>query len=81
MLIVIKSFAEDQSDLDSPEPGSPMSSSSELERNQKNLSWMTSPCLGQTHHGVFRKSVEHAFRDTLYASCLFFPVHLSWKRK
>ena len=33
MLIVIKLFAEDQSDLDSPEPGSPtpMSSSSELE--------------------------------------------------
>ena len=31
MLIVIKLFAEDQSDLDSPELGSPMSSSSELE--------------------------------------------------
>ena len=31
--------------------------------------------------GVFRNSVEHAFCATLYASCLFFPVHLSWKRK
>ena len=31
MLIVIKLFAEDQSDLDSPELGSPMSSSSEPE--------------------------------------------------
>ena len=40
-------------------------------RNQKNLSWMTSHCLGLTHHGVFRKSVEHAFCATLYASCLF----------
>ena len=50
-------------------------------RNQKNLSWMTSNCLGRTHHGVFRKSMEHAFYATLYASCLFFPVHLSWKQK
>ena len=39
-----------------------------------------SHCLGQTHHGVFRKSVEHAFFATLYASCLFYPVHLSWKQ-
>ena len=31
MLIVIKLFAEDQSELDSPELDSPMSSSSELE--------------------------------------------------
>ena len=31
MLIVIKLFAEDQSDLDSPELNSPMSSSCELE--------------------------------------------------
>ena len=50
-------------------------------RNQKNLSWMTRHCLGRAHHGVFRKSVEHAFCATLYASCLFFPVHLSSKRK
>ena len=31
--------------------------------------------------GVFRNSVEHAFCATLCASCLFFLVHLSWKRK
>ena len=30
---------------------------------------------------VFRKSVEHAFCAALYASCLFFPLHLSRKQK
>ena len=35
MLIVIKLFAEDQSDLDSPELGSPMSSSFELDEEPK----------------------------------------------
>ena len=34
MLIVVKLFAEDQSDLDSPELGSPMSSSSEPEESE-----------------------------------------------
>ena len=34
-------------------------------RNQKNLRWMTRHCLQQTHHGVLRKSVEHAFYATL----------------
>ena len=34
MLIVIKLFAEGQSELDSPELDSPMSSSSELEEEQ-----------------------------------------------
>ena len=28
--------------------------------------------------GVSRNRVEHAFCATFYASCLFFPVHLSW---
>ena len=82
MLIVIKLFAEDQSDLDSPELSSPMPSSSELEEEpEEEFESLTSHCLGRTHHGVFRKSVEHAFCATLYAACLFFPVHLSWKRK
>ena len=77
MLIVIKLSAEDQSEFDSPELDSPMSSSSELQ----SCCAIMAACVINSHRvalGVFRKSVEHA---TLYASCLFFPVHLSWKRK
>ena len=80
MLIVIKLFAEDQSEFDSPELDSPMSSSSELQSCRA----IMAACLINSHRGaigVFRKSVEPAFCATLYASCLFFPVHLSWKRK
>ena len=41
---------------------------------------MMAACLTNSHRsaiGVFRKSVEHAFCAALYASCLFFPLHLS----
>ena len=37
-------------------------------------------CVTNSHTvaiGVFRKGVEHAFCVALYASCLFFPLHLS----
>ena len=80
MLIVIKLFAEDQSEFDSPELDSPMPSSSEL---QSCRAIMAAHLINSDRLalGVFRKSVEHAFCATLYASCLFFPVHLSWKRK
>ena len=80
MLIVIKLFAEHQSEFDSPELDSPMSSSSELQSCREILA----TCLINSDRvalGVFIKSVEHAFCATLYTSCLFFPVHLSWKRK
>ena len=83
MLIVIKLFAEDQSELDSPELDSPMSSSSELEEepeeSESDDGWGRH--IREDTIGVFRNSVEHASCATLYASCLFFPVHLSWKRK
>ena len=88
MLIVIKLFAEDQSELGSLELDSPMSSSSELEEEPAESELDDESLLGADTSertpsaiGVFRKSVEHAFCATLYASCLFFPVHLSWKRK
>ena len=80
MLIVIKLFAEDQSEFDSPEPDSPMSSSSALQACRA----IVAACLINLHRvalGVFKKTVEHAFCATLYASCLFFPIHLSWKQK
>ena len=91
MLIVIKLFAKDQSELDSP-----MSSSCELEEEPEeselddesllgaDTSEITAACLINSRKvaiGVFTNSVEHAFCATLYASFLFFPVHLSWKRK
>ena len=87
MLIVIKLFAKDSSEFDLPEMDSPMSSSSELEEEPEESELDDQSLLGareDSHRvaiGVFRKSVEHAFCATLYASCLFFPVHLSWKRK
>ena len=73
MLIAIKLFAEDQSD--SPELDSPMSSSAEL---QSCRAIMVAHLINSDSValGVLRKSVEHAFCATLYASCLFFPVHL-----
>ena len=72
MFIVIKFFVKDQSELDSPELDSPLSSSSELEGNKKNLSWMVIRHLGLTHRRGY-----HAFCAALYASfCLFFPPHL-----
>ena len=80
MLIVIKLFAEDQSEFDSPELDSPMSSSSELQCCRAMMAARLIN-LDRVALVVFRKSVEHAFCATLYASCLFFPVHLSWKRK
>ena len=80
MLIVIKLFAEDQSEFDSPELDSPMSSSSELQSCRAMMAARLIN-LDRVDLVVFRKSVEHAFCATLYASCLFFPVHLSWKRK
>ena len=80
MLIVIKLFAEDQSEFDSPELDSPMPSSPEL---QFCRAIMAARLINSDRValGVLRKSVEHAFCTTLYASCLFFPVHLSWKQK
>ena len=80
MLIVIKLFTEGQSEFNSPELDSPMSSSFGLQSCRA----IMAACLINSDRvalGVFRKSVEHAFCATLYASCLFFPVHLSWKRK
>ena len=80
MLIVIKLLAVDQSEFDSPELDAPMSSSSEPQSCRA----IMSACLINLHRvalGVFRKSVKHAFCATLNASNLFFPVHLSWKRK
>ena len=88
MLLVIKLFAEDQSELDSPKLDSRMSSSSELEEEPEefdvedqsllgaDISEITAACLKGSHIvaiGVFRTSVEHAFCATLCASGLFFP--------
>ena len=75
MLIVIKLFAEDQSEFDSRELDSPMSSSSELQSCRAMMAARLIN-LDRVALVVFRKSVEHAFCATLYASCLFFPVHL-----
>ena len=48
-------------------------------RNQKNLSY------GYLSHKLTQslplECSEMVWRVALYASCLFFPVHLSWKRK
>ena len=81
MLIVVKLFAVDQSEFDSPELDSPMSSSSELEEEpqESELDDELPPLGGHFIEDTI--CVEHAFCATLYASCLFFPVHLSWKRK
>ena len=78
MLIVIKLFAEDQSELDLHEQ--------KLMRQTTSRPWraITAACVINSCRvaiGVFRNSVEHAFCATLCASCLFFPIHLSWKRK
>ena len=81
MLLVINLFAEDQSEFDSPKLDSPMSSSSELQSCRAMMAARLIN-LDKVALVVFRKSAEHAFCATLYASCLFFFfVHLSWKRK
>ena len=74
MLIVIKLFAEDQSEFDSPELAAHLAV---LLCHYGCLSYK----LAQSCHWSVQKKVGNAFCATLYASCLFFPVHLSWKRK
>ena len=49
MLIVIKFFVKDQSQVDSPELAEHCHPLLNWKRNQKNLSWMTIHHLGLTH--------------------------------
>ena len=72
MFIVIEFFVKYQSELGSPELDSPLPSSSELEEEPEESELDDDSHLGLTHRRGY-----HAFCfAALYASCLFFPLHL-----
>ena len=73
MLIVIKLFAKDQSDLDSPELGSPMSSSSELEEEREESELDVESLLGADTSWSVQKKCGTCFLCHIICPLPFLP--------